>query len=736
MENFQGKKVSDRRKGRVRKFLLMILAILTFIIVLTLILAPGITKNYIIKNGKELTGRIVEIEKLKYNYFTSTTKIIGFKWFEQNDSDVFVAFDTLMINLKPLKLFNNEIYVQELSLVNPTGTIIQNDSVFNFNDLIQFYSGQDTLAAEAGKEETSYKLNLNNIIMKNGAFSYRDVVLNHTINFNKLYFDIPKIYWGEPNQSKVDVTFDLANGGHFVSGLDYNVEEGTYEGYARIEQLYLRTFLPYIQQFMSFSDVDGSLNSEINFSGSTENYEDFQVSGTFNIDSLKFYDQDNNYVIGGKRTTAVLNSSQPLRYQVNVDLIQMDEPYIYFALIDSTSNFEKMLVVTTPEAVSHEDSPSENSDDNSIFTINRFLVNKGLIEFSDQRFREEFFYELSDVQVDMDTLELRDNWVNINANMLLNKRGNLKAEMGLNPGSPLDSIQIDYVLSDFQLPDVNVYSKHYVGLPILFGDMYYVSKTNIVNKQLTSENELIIRNVEMGRKSGGLYDIPMKLALFILKDINGDINLDIPVRGDLSDPKTKLGPIIWNTLKSLMVKIVASPFKALGNLMGVDPKELEEITFDFADTTLVANQKRSLDLLLELEQKKPELQIQLQYYNDKKLERTDAAEELSTYLYLQEKGKKAQSNKKDYLKFLQEKTGQDSLLLQDYELLFVRGEMIDSVIQERELLRLNLTRNYLTEKNDSTTIQIFDYKKEEVLNIGSRPRFEIKYVLAEDVESR
>ena len=721
------------RKTKWKRIIFLCFCVLVFILVVAMILAPPMAKNYINKNGKELTGRTVSIDKLKYNFFSSTVRIIGFKWFEQNDSDVFVAFDTLMINLKPLKLFSDEIYVQQLNLVNPSGIVIQNDSVFNFDDLVEFYSGEDTMKEEPAEEETFYKLNLNNIIMKNGAFNYSDLVLNHTISFNRLYFDIPKIYWGEPNESKMDVTFDLANGGHFVSGLDYNVEDGTYEGYARIDQLYIRTFLPYIQQFMSFSDVDGTLNSEIRFSGSTENYEDFEVSGKFTVDSLKFYDQDKKYVVGGKQTTAVIHPSKPLRYQVNVDLIQFDEPYVYFALIDSLSNFEKMLVYSEEETIeTATDKTSESSIDN--FTINHLVVNNGLIDFSDQRFREEFFYELSQVTIDMDTLELQDDWVNINANMKLNKRGNLEAQMGLNPYDPLDSIQINYVLTDFQLPDINVYSKHYVGLPILFGDMYYVSKTSIANKQLTSENELIIRNVEMGRKTGGLYDIPVKLALFILKDINGDINLEIPVRGDLSDPKTKLGPVIWNTFKSLMFKIVASPFKALGNLLGVDPKELEEITFDYADTTLVAKQTRSLDLLLELEQKKPEMQIELHYYNDRKLERTDAAAELSNLFYFQENGKKARSNEKDYMTFLKEKTEKDSLLLQDYEVLFAPKEMVDSVINEREKVRLNLTRNYLNQKSDSTTIKVLGYDSEDVLNIGSRPRFAVKYVLAEDAD--
>jgi hypothetical protein len=289
-------------------------------------------------------------------------------------------------------------------------------------------------------------------------------------------------------------------------------------------------------------------------------------------------------------------------------------------------------------------------------------------------------------------------------------------------------------LTDFQLPDINIYSKHYAGLPILFGDMYYVNKTKIINKQLESNNELIIRNVEMGRKAGGLYDIPIKLALFILKDINGDIILDIPVKGDLSDPKVKIGAIVWDTFKSFMFKIVASPFKALGNLFGADPKEIEEITFDYGDTTLVAKQKRSFDLLLEIEKMKPELLIELQYLNDKKLEKIDVAGDLAQQSFFQKTGKKAKSNHQEYLQFLSEETGKDSLLMQDYEIMFAPAVKVDSVVASREKIRLALTNQYFTEKNDSTTIKIIGYNKDEVLNIGSRPRFEVRYVLAEDAE--
>jgi hypothetical protein len=61
--------------------------------------------------------------------------------------------------------------------------------------------------------------------------------------------------------------------------------------------------------------------------------------------------------------------------------------------------------------------------------------------------------------------------------------------------------------------------------------MYYRSNTSISGGQLSSENKLIIENVEVGEKQGGLHNLALKLALFLLKDRQGAIDLDVPVSG-------------------------------------------------------------------------------------------------------------------------------------------------------------------------------------------------------------
>lgn len=169
-------------------------------------------------------------------------------------------------------------------------------------------------------------------------------------------------------------------------------------------------------------------------------------------------------------------------------------------------------------------------------------------------------------------------------------------------------------------------------------------------------------------------------------------------------------------------------------MLGVNEKELEEITFIYSDSTLTSSQTRSLDHLLKIAETKPELQIELLYRNDTKLEKMDVISWYSQNSFTKRTGKKPLTNSAEYLSFLKTETRRDSLNIQDYERIFTPPAVADSILLMRENQRYNNVLNYLKSKNDSTTIKVVGYNPDEVLNIGSRPRFEVKYLLAEEEE--
>jgi hypothetical protein len=233
--------------------------------------------------------------------------------------------------------------------------------------------------------------------------------------------------------------------------------------------------------------------------------------------------------------------------------------------------------------------------------------------------------------------------------------------------------------------------------------MYYKSTTDIRGGQLSSENRLIIENVEVGEKEGGLHDLPLKFAVFLLKDREGVIDLDVPVRGDLKDPKVSVGKIVWNTFKNLIVKTVAAPYDLLADMIGVDPDDIRALEFAYGDSLLNEVRTEQLNLLLSLEEKKEGLGMELIYYNDAQKE---------SQVIFQEEAAKRQSPLSEA----------DSV-----ELVRISAEITELFTRTR----MRLVDDYLQSMNDSTTIFTSRSHADAPGNLGSIPRFEVKYSMGD-----
>ncbi|HSH20351.1 MAG TPA: DUF748 domain-containing protein, partial [Draconibacterium sp.] len=319
----ENKSSGKTKFSTVKRIFIYGFVVFVVLIIAGLIFAPSMARKYINKNGKELVGRTVQIDELRYNFFTSTLSVYGFRYFEKNDTDVFMAFDTFMVNMKPLKLLNDEIYVQQLQLVNSTANIIQNDTLFNFDDLITFFNSSESTKIESESDNSkSFKLNLNNLELKNGALLYTDVQIDHTMKIEEVSFVIPSIVWSRRDSSKADIEFKLANGGDFAGSLNYNADAGEYTGFVQIEKMELLTFLPYVKQNLRVSNLDGTISGIMNFSGLVEDVYQFEMHGNFELDSLALFDDKNQKVIGGERSRFILKKSKPLIYEVIIDTAQ------------------------------------------------------------------------------------------------------------------------------------------------------------------------------------------------------------------------------------------------------------------------------------------------------------------------------------------------------------------------------------------------------------------------------
>ncbi len=455
------------------------------------------------------------------------------------------------------------------------------------------------------------------------------------------------------------------------------------------------------------------------------------------VNDIGLFDHKEELIAEVAKVNFGLKSASIATMSILFDSLTLFEPHLYVQIYDSTMNLVEYANQLIPGDTLQAETnivEEENLDSDTaswFLAIDQFKIRDGGVDVSDKRTGEPFRYNLSKIEISTDSITSDMGWIELYSSMRLNNHGKLVASAGFNPINPMD-LTLDYTITDFMLSDLNIYSRYYMGFPILYGDMYYKAHTDIREGIITSENKLIIHNVELGNKGGGLYDLPLKFALFLLKDKDGVITLELPVRGDLKYPQVSFGKIIWNVFKNLILKAVAAPGKLLAGLLDADSKQIESIEYDYLDTVLTSDKKNQLTLLLELERLKPELEIDLVYFNDPDLEKKELAVVEIGKMFFQQTGKDSGQNKDEFKLFVKELSKTDSVALEDACLSMVNQATLDSLYKINSALRISQITQYLKNSSDTTQIQVVPALPEAPKNTGSKPVFEVKYGLKEE----
>jgi hypothetical protein len=163
---------------------------------------------------------------------------------------------------------------------------------------------------------------------------------------------------------------------------------------------------------------------------------------------------------------------------------------------------------------------------------------------------------------------------------------------------------------NMELTTFNPYSGKFAGYNISKGKLSTELRYKIENRRLDAQHHIVVDSLEFGDKtdSKDAAPIPIKLAVALLKDRQGVIDLQLPVGGSLDDPQFRLGPIIWKALLGLLTKVVTAPFAALGALFG-GGEEMQYIDFQPGSAELLANQIEQLGKLSQALAERPQLRL-------------------------------------------------------------------------------------------------------------------------------
>ena len=165
---------------------------------------------------------------------------------------------------------------------------------------------------------------------------------------------------------------------------------------------------------------------------------------------------------------------------------------------------------------------------------------------------------------------------------------------------------------NMELTTFTPYSGKFAGYRIEKGKLSVQLAYKVENRQLEAQQKFVLNQLQLGERveSKDATSLPVKLAVALLKDRNGVIDIDLPMTGSLDDPHFRLGPLIWKAVINLITKIVTAPFALIGKLFG-GGEEVNQLTFAPGGIELQGESATRVETVGKAMRERPGLQLEV-----------------------------------------------------------------------------------------------------------------------------
>jgi hypothetical protein len=624
---------------KLKKILLGTLLIIIILFTLLVILLPTITEYVIEKYSEDWIGRKVEMEDLYLNLLTGEVEFEQLKVHEHQSASLFFQCESLYTNVTLYKLFRNRYEFTETRLLQPILQIIQTDSTFNFDDLLAL--GNKSEETETTSPTPPVQYWINNILVEKGILRYANQNIGNEVVLAGLHIACPVIQWDQPD-TKYNTEFSLQSGGKINADFLLNHDSLNYQLRLQAESLNINLLLPYLQEYLKVNNLSGAITSSFQLTGDFNQVDALATSGDFTLENFSLIDSREDSVAAFKELLFEIDTLNVTDNIYNFRNISLTAPFLKYEMYENGDNFTALLSDPLLDSTTVADSVYANEYANpfvlmaglisnitsnyiiSNYEADSLIVTGGNIIYQDYTLHDKFAYNLESLSMITDRVSSDSSRIKIDIKSTLNNSGNLTAQLSVSPKDFMD-MELYYKITDLLISDFTPYSTYYVAHPFWDGVVYYDSKNIIIDRNLISENSFRVERIELGDKitNETAYKLPLKLAVALLKDIHGNIELDIPIEGDLSDPKYKLWKAIVKVLENLIVKAVTSPYRLLARSLGANEDDLKGIHFDELQDSLTQKQQKGLDLIAKVLNAKPDLKAEL-------IDVSDSVNELET----------------------------------------------------------------------------------------------------------
>jgi uncharacterized protein involved in outer membrane biogenesis len=380
----------------------------------------------------------------------------------------------------------------------------------------------------------------------------------------------------------------------------------------KLNGLSLKPFSPYINQFALLKLDDGKASLLGKLSMKSEKAFASQFTGGFSVTDLSILEEDTGTPFLGwkdlKSDSLTLNISPNQLHMGSLSIVEPVGKFIIFE--DKTLNVKRILRPqdsSSPAAQPPDVASTENS-----FPVNieRISINNGDLEFADLSLRPQFGTHINTLSGVINGLS---NDVSSTAQVELDGKvddyGSASIRGTVQPFQATEFTDLKLAFHNLEMNRLTPYSGKFAGRKIESGKLSVDLEYKIKQRKLAGENKFVINKIQLGERveSPDAADLPLDLAIALLEDSDGLIDLDLPIQGSLDDPQFSYSKIVWKAFVNVLGKIVTAPFRLLGKLFGGDSDKLGSITFAPGSADISPEQQEKLNSLTKALEKRPAL---------------------------------------------------------------------------------------------------------------------------------
>jgi len=243
--------------------------------------------------------------------------------------------------------------------------------------------------------------------------------------------------------------------------------------------------------------------------------------------------------------------------------------------------------------------------------IGQVTLKRGRMTFNDRFVRPNYRAELSSVEGSVSSVSsTKPTPARVSVAGRVYRSAPFSVSGTVQPFEKFLSLDLKASAKGVDLPRFTTYSAKYVGYPIQRGKLSLDVRYQIKGRELQASNRVVLNQLTFGKKtdSPDAVQLPVLLAVALLKDSRGNIDINLPISGSLDDPQFSVGGIILRVVMNLLVKAVTSPFQLLASAFG-SGEELSYVEFAPGSAEIDEAARSSIETLAKALNDRPSLKL-------------------------------------------------------------------------------------------------------------------------------